>query len=285
MTDKVLVFDVLGDFGFFKTPEVTRATLSFPFTRTSIIGLIGAMIGKEKNSYWEIDDPLGNSEIAIQLLNLGENSEFQHAPLTVNYAHTKYTVNIGGRSGTLKTYLSDGEKRGFVTDVKLDLLRDVHYRIYYKLPEKEIDQELYDKLKRYLKNNWSIFPTYLGHANLLADIIYIGEYPIKKIPNDIERISSVIPVSCIDQNYLNILERKVSIIMNIPIRMEMKDTKIVNTFGENFILPGGKESNLKIKVKNDVDIYSVEIKIADNKSEVLNIIFIPNGKDLISEEI
>lgn len=283
MTDKVLVFDVVGDFGFFKTPEVTRATLSFPFTRTSIIGIIGAILGKEKNSYWEKDEPLSNAEIAIQMLNLGESAEFQHAPLTVNYAHTKYTVNIGGRSGTLKTFLSDGKKRGFVTDVKLDLLRDVHYRVYYKFPKEDTSQELYNKLKKHLNNNWSVFPTYLGHTNLLADIIYIGEYSINKISSKEVIISSVIPVSCIDNNFLNILERKVSIIMNIPIRMEMKDNKVVNTYGEHFILPGSKENNLKIKVKDNAEIYSVEIKSTRNKSKVQNIIFIPNGKNLMSK--
>ncbi len=50
--DKVLVFNIEAQFGFFRIAETTRATISFPFTRTSIIGVIGAMLGQEKNSYW-----------------------------------------------------------------------------------------------------------------------------------------------------------------------------------------------------------------------------------------
>jgi CRISPR-associated protein Cas5 subtype I-B len=279
--ESVLVFDIKGDFGFFKTAEVTRATLSFPFTRTAIIGIIGAILGEEKNSYWNNKDSIAEAEIALELLSLENNENFQHTPLTVNYAHTKYTVNIAARSGTLKTYISDGEHRGFVTNVKLDMLRNIHYRLYYRKPTSSKGLEIYNKLKKYLMNNWTIYPTYLGHANLLADIIFIGEFPMEEINDKLNTISSVIPVSSIEKDFLTILQRKVSIIMNIPIGMDIQNDKVVTTYNENFVIPETFGEEIKIKVKADSKIYSVDLKSENKKGEKKNIIFIPTGKEEI----
>ncbi len=280
MTESALIFDIEGDFAFFKTAEVTRATLSFPFTRTAIIGIIGSILGKDRNSYWGEDHPLGNAQIAVQLINSEDNQNFQNSSLTVNYAHTKYTVNIAARSNTLKSFISEGTKRGFVTDVRLDLLRNVHYRIYFRKPIDSKDQELYNELKKYLENNWSHYIPYLGHANLLADIKYIGEFPLNKISKELVSISSVIPVSFIQQDFLKILQRKISITMNIPIRMEINDGKIVNAITEHFMIPDKLKGEIQIKLKPDINSFSFQTDI-ENKidSKSTNIVFIPNGKN------
>jgi len=273
-TGSVLIFDIKGNFGFFKTAEVTRATLSFPFTPTSIIGIIAAILGEKRNFYWADNHPLANAKIAIQLINKPQKNTFQHSPLTVNYVHTKYPITIGGSSRTIKTYLSDAKKRGFVTDVRLDLIRNIHYRIFYKKPEKKEYLTIYSELKKYLQKNWAYYPPYLGHANLLAEIDYIGEFSLEKLKEKKAKISTVIPCSIIAEEIKDFLNRKVSVYIDIPISMNVKNNKVLNVETENFIVPQEKNEKIEILIKPEHNIYAVAIK-KDVLNDNVNIVFIP----------
>lgn len=274
----VLIFDIKGSFGFFKTAEVTRATLSFPFTRTSIIGIIAAILGEERNSYWEENHPLANAEIAIQLLTTSQRNSFQHSPLTVNYVHTKYPINIGGSSGTIKTYLSNAKKRGFVTDVRLDMIRNIHYRIFFKKFEKSEYLAFYDKLKKYLEKNWAYYPPYLGHANLLAEIDFIGEYYLEELKDKEASISTVVPSSIIAEEFKDFIHRKISVYSDIPISMDIKNNKVLNVLTENFIVPSEETGKVDLLIKPEYEIYEVDFKderTSTNISDKVNIVFIP----------
>ncbi|MHA1767545.1 MAG: type I-B CRISPR-associated protein Cas5b [Promethearchaeota archaeon] len=265
--EKVLVFDVLGDYAFFKIPEVTRATVSFPFSRTSIIGIIGAIIGKHRNQYWLNDDSLGKTQIAIEFKNPINKKE-----IMINYTHTKNTILIRQAKifdTTLPSYSKKGF-RGFVTNVRLDLLHNVHYRIYFY----SNDEILYENLKTYLKNNWCYFPPYLGHANLLANIVYIGEFPIDININEEGMVSTVIPTRFVDPNILKNIGNKFTNIYNVPIRIFVNtQLKILNVLSDNFILPGENgigTINIKLIEKKISRVYLSETKIK-------NVIFLPTG--------
>jgi CRISPR-associated protein Cas5 subtype I-B len=268
--EKVLVFDVIGQFRFLKTAEGTRATLSFPFTRTSIIGLIAAILGRDRNTYWSDDDPLANSKIALQFIKSNK-----HSSLTLNYMHTRERVSIG-RGRTISTFLSKGKSRGFVTAVKLDLIRDIHYRIYFSSD----NADLYNKIKKYLENNWSFYPPYLGHANLLVDIIYVGEFKLTKIDNKKAKVYSVIPTSILDSNFSEIMENHLAMVTHIPIRSEIVEDEVIGTITENFIIPDGDDKSIEIAVKSDENIYQIEIEDVEK-----NIVFIPDGREIEKEVI
>jgi len=254
----VLVFDIEARYGFLKVPEVTRATLSFPFTRTSMVGIIAAILGLERNSYWDENNTLANARIALELVK-----PIKRSSLTFNYVHTKSTVKLGN----ISSYLPKGDERGFVTAVKLDLLRDVHYRIYFNTD----DQDLHGQLKEYLEKNWSTFAPYLGHANLLVDITYLGEFPLAELKENTAEVSTVIPVSIIDPSFFKIFDSDMLIVYDIPIRSILVASEVTRVVTENFIINDLSKS-FKIVVKQNSKIYSVKIK--DN---VKNIVFMPTG--------
>ena len=260
-SNKVLVFDVKGNFGFFKTPEGTRTPISFPFTRTSLIGLIGAILGEERNSYWINNHPLAEADIAIQIMK-----EIHHTNLKVNYIQTKGLVSAS--RGNIKPYTSK-LKRGFVTAVNLDLLRDVHYRIYFKSD----DSDLYNRLKEYLQKSWCHYPPYLGHANLLADVIYKGEYSLKTMKGEQIKISSIIGISQIDKEIQGLLQSRITIVMGIPIKANVikskGNLKLISTEKDDFILLNPSDQPLTIKLNEETLAYQID------NDEKTQIVFLP----------
>ncbi|MHA1284188.1 MAG: CRISPR-associated protein [Promethearchaeota archaeon] len=260
---KLLIFDIKGDYGYFKIPETTRSPISFPFTRTSIIGVIGAILGVPRNSYWLNDNPLANSKIALELMN-----NIKHTSITINYTHTKNIISVGKLKTMITNYSKKGF-RGFVTDVKLDLIKDIHYRIYFTTE----NSVLYKNLKYALENSEFQYPPYLGHAFLLADIEYLGEFSYK-LSNIKKEIDTVIGVSQIDPNFLSAVNTKLTIIPNIPIRMVKSEKKneISQTITEHFIIGDPNEKPWKILINDNTEIY--EVNINDN---TIRITFMPDG--------
>ncbi|MHA1370317.1 MAG: hypothetical protein ACTSRA_11450 [Promethearchaeota archaeon] len=262
--NQVLIFDIVGSFGFFKIPEVTRGTISFPFTRTSVIGILAAIIGENRNSYWGEGNPLANLEIALELIK-----PIKHFGLVINYTHTQTPVNIGS---VIKTRIpqSGTHFRGFVTDVRLDLIKDLHYRIYLR----NNNEELYQDLKNRIKNSLFEFPPYLGHANLLADIFYIDESKLIECKDEIVEISSVIAVSQLDQKFWDLSNPKISMISNIPIKAITtgNNEEILTVLTDNFVFKSKINDKLRVIVKEDVKVYSV--KFSDGV--IKNIVFMPS---------
>lgn len=261
--ESVLIFTIEGKFAFFRAKEVTRATLSFPFTRVAIVGLIGAILGYERNSYWENNHPLGNSSIAIEIQNT-----IQHLGFTVNYTHTKTPIKLS--KGKIDTFLPSGPKsgfRGFVTDVRLDMIYNLKMQIYFKSE----NEELYQTLKKSLEKRHFVYPPYLGHANLLADITYKGEYKIKEIKDSIIDINTVIGISCLSDEFANISNPKLTIIPNIPIASVISNEKMVNSISESFVISTDPAAPIKVKLKSSEKSYSV--KLSDDETK--NIVFCP----------
>ncbi|MHA1380949.1 MAG: CRISPR-associated protein Cas5 [Candidatus Helarchaeota archaeon] len=263
--DSVLVFDVKGDFGFFRIPETTRAPVSYPFTRTSIVGIIGAIIGLKRNSYWSNNNPLANSNIAIELMN-----DIIHSTLMINYTHTRNTISVQNIQTSITSWSSDF--RGFVTAVRLDTLRNIHYRIYF-----QAKNDLYNRVKKAIKNSEFVYPPYLGHANLFADIEYIGEYPLLN-NDDREKIDTVIASSQLDSNFYQTLKTKLTFIPNIPIRMLKKvesDQLLSNMTTETFLMGAIKDKPWHVLINKDTKIFKVDI---DGK--IYRICFMPSDNSI-----
>lgn len=274
--ESTLIFDIEAPFGFFKISEVTRATVSYPFTRTALIGLIGAILGRERNKYWIEEDPLSEALIALELIN-----PLKHIAIMVNYSHTKYTVNVARRLSTYLPSQSGKDFTGFVTNVRLDYLRDVHYRVYFKTE----DNILYKELKKRLIDFEFDFPPYLGHANLLADIIYLGESLIKKSNTNLSKVNSVVAVNYIDPEYLKLLDSRLTIVMDIPIKMYFSKNKVVKVDRTGFLLPIQPGEPITVKISPSTSLYEVDypdcstdIKLWDSNN-VKKIVFMPNSSN------
>ena len=55
MNEKLLAFDIWGEYGYFRRGYTTTSTVSYPFpSRTTIAGLVSSILGLERDSYYDI---------------------------------------------------------------------------------------------------------------------------------------------------------------------------------------------------------------------------------------
>ncbi len=180
-----LVFDLTGYMAHFRTFYTNSSSVSYGFPpRTAVIGIIAAILGRERDDYYELLSP-ENCQVSVSVIN--PVREFLQ---TVNYVRTKPDDdNFKNFKNALRAYL---ERKINTYQVGIEfvvpLKGELRYRIYFTSK----DKELYDKLKRYLEEGKTHYPVYLGMTELLADIEYVGEFPVEE-PIKEKGVKSVIP--------------------------------------------------------------------------------------------
>ena len=69
MKSKAIVFDIWGDYAHFRKIETTTSPLTYFIpTGTALAGLISAMIGLKRDSYYDLFSP-ENTRLAIRIIN------------------------------------------------------------------------------------------------------------------------------------------------------------------------------------------------------------------------
>ena len=189
----ILVFDVKGDYAYFRIPEGTRANYSFPFPpRTALIGLIAAILGQPRNEYWN-DDRFQEIRVGLQILSFPKTY-----PVKMNYWRTKTPVSLG--KGLSLLLPSDHKSRGYTTQLKIEYLQDVAYRVYCHLPDEDLHSELYERLQ----HRKYYYPPVLGHNNLLAEIDLLGAFNYDYAT--VGKFTSLIPLSAVNLEKLPLTE-------------------------------------------------------------------------------
>ena len=154
MIEKVLVFDIWGDYGHFRKVETTTSPLTYSIpTGTSLLGLVSAIVGLKRNSYYELFSP-ENTKYAIRILN----------PIK------KIEMNLSLIDTKKGMYLWDIKKNPR-TLIPFEFLKEPKYRIYFWTGHLEI----YKKLRMFLEKHQSFYTPYLGISELIANFEFIGE--------------------------------------------------------------------------------------------------------------
>lgn len=156
--DKILVFDIWGDFAHFRKIETTTSPLTYSIpTGTSLSGIVSAIIGQERDSYYNLFYP-ESARLAIRVLN----------PLK------KIRININLIKTDDGFYLWDNIMKGSEphSPTPFEFVKEPKYRIYIWLK----DKELHRKFKDFLQNHKSIYTPYLGISEMIANFTFIGEF-------------------------------------------------------------------------------------------------------------
>ena len=157
---KVLAFDVWGDYAHFRRIETTTSPLTYPIpTGTSLLGLVSAIIGLERDSYYERFSP-ENVKFAIRILN-----PIKKTRINLNLIDTK------------RGFFLWDIKKNPRTLIPFEFLKQPKYRIYFWTTHKD----LYQKLKKYLENHQSFYTPYLGISELIANFEYVNEFDIEEV--------------------------------------------------------------------------------------------------------
>lgn len=216
-----LVFEVKGDWAHFRKIYTTSSPLSYSIPpRTTIAGMIGAVIGLDKNDYYDYFIK-GRADIAIGIVK-----PIKKFRMGLNFINTK----------TARMFAQIKER----TQVKQELVKAPHYRIYFS----HKDRELYQKLRRYLEQGRCFYTPYLGLSEYIARIEYMGEFTMQEVDQGGEQfIHSVIPLRekfPINLDGVNSGEPREYFKETMPNDFARGNQRIVNEFARVLFERGGR---------------------------------------------
>lgn len=158
---ELLIFDIRGEYGHFRKYNTTTSPLTYSIpTRTAIAGILGAILGMER----EIRDgvyPEGAEP-------LQEFFSKERSDMAVQIMRPVKKENIGFNLINTKTSFNDLTRAGR-TQIKFELVKDVHYRIYLSMT----DEQKLEELSKRIENKRHHFTPYLGLAQFTAQIDFV----------------------------------------------------------------------------------------------------------------
>ncbi len=171
-SDRVLIFDVWGDFACFRRFYTTRSPLTYNFPpRPTLAGLVGAISGIGKEHVAEVLSP-SKADMTVRLLR-----PVKKMRLGINWVETKEQALSTG-------YVTER------TQVLVEFVKDPHYRVYLRLK----DGELTERLAQLLRGHQSVYTPCLGLSELLADFRWVGEEETETVGPGIYPVISVLPL-------------------------------------------------------------------------------------------
>ena len=209
---KVLVFDVWADYAHFRKYYTTTSPLTFSIPpKTSIYGLISAIIGLDKSEYLDYFQS-GKCKVGIQV-----KKPIKKTRINFNLINTKKAI-----------MMSMIKNR---TQIKTEFLKDVKYRFYIH----HSNTEIYDRLKNYLEEHKCVYSISLGLSENLANYEYIGEYNVKEVINNQEWVEMVTALR-LDENNLKKgdidFEEEGKEYFSDKVAIEMKPDREVTDYGQ-----------------------------------------------------
>ena len=226
MIQEIISFDLCGKFAHFRKYYSSSTALSYTIPpKTTILGLVAAIIGLPRDSYY---DSLGDLYIGVQILS----------PIRKIFQKMNYLKIEGIKLALTKSKQLDVAKKNDVTgegsrtQVSVELIAPlkiregiITYRIY--IGTSKPDQNFL-KLKEFLKQQYNVFGVSLGAANMLG---YIEDYCFSCDFKKLETENAVIHSSALAEN-VQLQPNGLSFIVeqdSIPLRLERVDKKGIIT--------------------------------------------------------
>lgn len=162
---RVLNFEIFGDFAHFRPYYTTSSPITYTMIPpTTVYGILGAILGLEKEQYNEILKSKGTK------IGIGIKNEVKKISLGVNLVNTKGNYWVPTRKN------SNGPR----TPTKYEFLKDVCYSIFVTIEDEKMMEQLVQKVK----NHMPYYTISLGLANLIADIKYINDGQAQEIQKE-----------------------------------------------------------------------------------------------------
>ncbi len=153
---RVVVFDLYGKFAHFRKFYTNSSSLTYGIPpRTTIAGIVAAILGLERDSYYELFssenlfigvNKLSKTRKLLQTLNYMKATSMAELIAPKDHTQVPFEILAGEDNVVFRIYLSHKDTNTFV----------------------EIDNRI--------KNNDITYPPYLGSASFGCNITYVGTY-------------------------------------------------------------------------------------------------------------
>lgn len=191
----IVHFKISGKFGHFLRAETNVSMPSYPAPpRTVILGLLGAVLGLEKDSPQNLLEPAFISVHGKLPISFWVTNKFrQSLPAPLPFIVKK---NVKGSS-------SEGKNPKLLTQ---QWLFNPEYDVWVSLSDK-FQRELSQRLK---ERRWHFTP-YLGITEHLADLIWLSDTRAELLNQDEHLINSFCPLDCGKLNVVDILNKALAV--------------------------------------------------------------------------
>jgi CRISPR-associated protein Cas5h len=171
LPEQCLSFRLSGPWGHFRRVEGNTVKTTYRIIpRTTVAGLLAAVLGIGRNQYYDLFGP-ESSAMAIEPV-----SELRTINLPVNNLTTSQEGLKGVNTrGKVSVYYPDPTEDRQRTNY--EVLVEPEYRIDLWLG----DEGRYDELREYLSEGKSYYTPSLGLSEYLADIEYLGEFEVTAV--------------------------------------------------------------------------------------------------------
>lgn len=188
----LLVFDISGKFAHFRKYYTNSSSLTYSFPpRTTLCGIISAIMGYERDSYYEVFSP-EKAHIALRIV-----SQNRKILQTVNYMKIEQTSHFF--------------KPKDHTQIPFEIITsedNVKYRIYFS----HEDYNIMEELKVRLKEKSYVYAPYLGAAPFSCSIEHIKINEAQEVENhEYTDISSVINMKLIKNGDIDLSHKDISL--------------------------------------------------------------------------
>lgn len=223
--NKALVFDIWADYAHFKKYYTTTSPLTFSIPpKTTLYGIVSAILGFSKDEYLKYFQE-GQCKIAIEIKNPVKKTR-----INLNLIDTKKAALMA----QIKTR----------TQIKTEFLKDAKYRIYFVHQNKD----LYNNLKDKLKKHQSVYSISLGLSENLANFKFIEEIELEKITqNSWQEINTVMRIDTenISKGDIDFSQNNREYFSD-KIAVEMKNDRTVTDYAQILFERNGK--SIKVNV-------------------------------------
>lgn len=223
---KTIVFDIKGDFAHFKRIYTTSSPLTYSFPPPPTLkGIIGAIYGASKEEYLSIFSN-ETTKLAIRIIN-----PIKKIRLGINLINTKDNFWTPIKRG----------KHEARTQIRTEFLKGVCYRIYFS----HSDNKILNTIEKSIMNHKSVFTVSLGLSELLADIEYVETFDFLEAQDEEVEISSIIPLSLIEEKRIVFEENRKYFKERVP--FSMKADREVDKYEDFIFEPDGNSIKLFMK--------------------------------------
>ena len=234
---EILIFDISGEYGHFRKYNTTTSPLTYSIpTRTAIAGIIGAVLGMERELQ---EGVFPENTIPVQEFFSRENSN-----IAVQILNPVKKVTIGLNLINTKTSFYDLSKAGR-TQIPFEFVKNPKYRIFVSFD----DKVRFEELKERLKKKKFHFSPYLGLAQLTATLEFVAEAKAEYRQNkngDFVEIITAVNLSKIEaENPVKFDYSAMYSVNNMPLIMDRN--REIQEYGEILIEKNGKTVNARAK--------------------------------------
>ncbi|SHG49828.1 CRISPR-associated protein Cas5h [Thermosyntropha lipolytica DSM 11003] len=236
---RVIIFDLKGPMAHFRKIYTNSSSLSYSIPpRTTLAGIIAAVLGWERDSYYE---KMHSEMVGLAVRKINPTRKIMQTLNYIKATSPSHLANFSEGHSQIPFEIICGEP-------------EVRYRVYFRTE----DEEVYEKTKNALKSGRSVFPIYLGAAPFSGVWEWIGEGELEKdVSQEVKDIFTPIDVNLIAKIVWQEMQKDSMLVKD---RMPVDFTQERYPLNTKSYLYDDKGGSIKLKLKEEALCFKVSYK-------------------------